>query len=528
MATSTALKVESAKASSGSHDAPVEAKSSRRNNSNETPQTVPNAEQKAEGKDEVSANSRRDIAADIERLARLDLAEFAQIKRAQAKALNVSAADLGKMVTAEQKRLAAQQAAEDAKRRKNIKLAASAEIHRIHDGKTRLPNGYRYLRDGSIEHLTGTNALTGAEEWKQLCSPIEFLAATEDAEKKAPGLLARIRTHSGHWHLLAFPYSALVGGDDLFRDLMHHGLSFIPSGKDGNALKRLLISVAPQKQARCVDRIGWHEDAFVLPDEVIRQAADMEVVYQPTAHPNHYYGVAGTLEAWKSEVAAKAVGNTRMELAICVSLSGPLLKLAGIDGGGFHLFGKTSGGKTTTLWAAGSVWGGGGKLGFAHSWRSTDNGLEGTAAAHNDGCLLLDEMGQATGKVVSATAYTLPNGKGKNRSGPSGHARRTLEWNMNFLSTGESTLPQKIAEDGGRAMAGQETRVLDIPADGGAGMGLFENIHGFASPELFANHIRLASSRNYGHASRAFLREIVKDVPAIRSGSLKTSTPLPL
>ena len=127
-----------------------------------------------------------------------------------------------------------------------------------------------------------------------------------------------------------------------------------------------------------------------------------------------------------------------MELGICVSLAGPLLKLAGIDGGGFHLFGKTSSGKSTLLWAAGSVWGGGGKLGFAHSWRSTDNGLEGTAAAHNDGCLPLDEMGEAKGKVVSATAYMLANGKGKNRSGPSGNARRTLEWNTMFLSTGES------------------------------------------------------------------------------------------
>ena len=80
---------------------------------------------------------------------------------------------------------------------------------------------------------------------------------------------------------------------------------------------------------------------------------------------------------------------------------------------------------------------------------------------------------------------------------------------------GRITLSMKIAEDGGHVMAGQETRIVDIPADGGAGMGLFENIHGFASPELFANHIRRASSRNYGHAARAFLREIVKDVPAI-------------
>ena len=46
----------------------------------------------------------------------------------------------------------------------------------------------------------------------------------------------------------------------------------------------------------------------MLPDKVIGNSEDMEVVYQPTAHPNHYYGVAGSLEAWKSEVAARQPG----------------------------------------------------------------------------------------------------------------------------------------------------------------------------------------------------------------------------
>jgi putative DNA primase/helicase len=463
--------------------------------------------------DKGKSAERKSITADIERLARIDPIEFAQVRKDQAKALDITTANLDKLVSDERKKL---KAAEDAdERRKRVRLAASAKVHELNDGRTRLPEGYRYTRDGSIEHLMGGNSFDGAEEWKRLCSPIEFMAMTEDTEKKRPGLLVRIRTHSGHWHRIAFPNSALVGGDDLLRELMDHGLRVNPSGKDGNALKRLLITVVATNQARCVNRVGWHEDTFVLPDEVIGNSEGMEVVYQPTAHPNHYYGVAGTLEAWQSEVAANAAGNSRMELAICVALAGPLLRFAEIDGGGFHLFGTTSVGKSTALWAAGSTWGGGGKLGFAHSWRSTDNGVEGTAAVHNDGCLLLDEMGQATGKVVSETSYMLANGKGKNRSGPNGHARRTLEWNMMFLSTGESTLSAKIAADGGHVMAGQETRLVDIPADGGAGMGLFENIHGFASPELFANHIRKASNRNYGHASRAFLREIVKDVPSI-------------
>ena len=45
---------------------------------------------------------------------------------------------------------------------------------------------------------------------------------------------------------------------------------------------------------------------------------------------------------------------------------------------------------------------------------------------------------------------------------------------LSFMSTGELTLADKIAEDGrGQVMAGQAVRVLDIPADGGTEQGIF-------------------------------------------------------
>ena len=187
--------------------------------------------------DKGKSGERRNIAADIERLARIDPVEFVQVRKDQAKALDITVADFDKLVSAERKLLKDLKAAEDAEeRRKRIRLTASAKVHQLNDGKTRLPDGYRYTRDGSIEHLSGTS-LEGSEEWKRLCSPIEFLATTEDVERKKPGLLVRIRTHSGHWHRVAFPNSALVGGDDLLRDLMDHGLRFVPSGKDRELLE---------------------------------------------------------------------------------------------------------------------------------------------------------------------------------------------------------------------------------------------------------------------------------------------------
>ena len=73
-----------------------------------------------------------------------------------------------------------------------------------------------------------------------------------------------------------------------------------------------------------------------------------------------------------------------------------------MEGGGFSFEGGSSSGKTTALQVAASVWGG---PGHVKSWRVTDNALEGVAALHNDGLLILDEVGQVNARVLSEAAY---------------------------------------------------------------------------------------------------------------------------
>jgi uncharacterized protein (DUF927 family) len=98
---------------------------------------------------------------------------------------------------------------------------------------------------------------------------------------------------------------------------------------------------------------------------------------------------------------------------ISAALSGFLLDLAGMDSGGFHFWGHSSTGKTTIMRAAWSVCG---APSGVRTWRSTANALEAISALHNDACLCLDEIGQASGRVVSEAAYLLANGQGKSRA----------------------------------------------------------------------------------------------------------------
>ena len=56
--------------------------------------------------------------------------------------------------------------------------------------------------------------------------------------------------------------------------------------------------------------------------------------------------------------------------------------------------------------------------------------------------------------------------------------RDPLTWRLNFLSTGELTINDKIEESGKqRAMAGQAVRIIDLPIDGGTGENMFANLH---------------------------------------------------
>ncbi|RHZ98855.1 DUF927 domain-containing protein [Cereibacter sphaeroides] len=242
------------------------------------------------------------------------------------------------------------------------------------------------------------------------------------------------------------------------------------------------------------------------------------VFFQSSAPLADPYRLGGSLKGWQDEIARPAIGNSRLLFALSAAFAGPLLHPLATEGGGFHFRGGSSTGKTTALQVAGSVWGGGGIGGFVKSWRATSNGLEGVAALHCDTLLCLDEIGQVAAREVGEVAYMLANGQGKIRAGRTGEARRSAEWRVLFLSSGEISLAQKMAEDGRqhRAMAGQEVRIVDIVADAGRGMGLFEDLHSFKTADAFARHLKAATAKHHGHAAIAFLEELVPKVKVYR------------
>lgn len=336
------------------------------------------------------------------------------------------------------------------------------------------------------------------EHW--VCSPLYVTAKTRDQNSHDWGRLLEWTDDDHNPHRWAVPAAMLQGdGLDVRRELATGGLHISPSGKARNLLTAYIQTLPVDVRARCVKRLGWHAGAYVTPDHVYGEAEGERPVFQSESGVLPENSASGTVDEWRDRVAALAVGNSRLVFALCVSFAGPLLEIAGEDSGGFHLRGSSSTGKTTALRLAASVWGQPAR--YVRTWRATTNGLEGVAAIHNDGLLILDEIHQCDPREAAEAAYMLANGQGKSRASRTGTAREAASWRLLFLSSGEQSLADRLGSIGKKATAGQQVRLADIPADAGRGMGIIEELHGAeTSGELVA---RLAEGYEHAHGTVA-------------------------
>ena len=302
------------------------------------------------------------------------------------------------------------------------------------------------------------------DEW--ICSPLYVVATTSNREDDDYGFLLRYVSRRGVWKRWAMPAEMLAGdGSEALGILLAGGVEISQHKK--REVLRYIASQHPKRHMRAATLTGWHQGAFVLPDEVI--GAD-DVWFQ-AAGRTAPYGLAGTLNGWQTGVAQLANGNPMLMLAIAAGFAGVLLDPLRIDGGGLHIYGDSSTGKTTALVAGISVWGG---QSFRRQWRATANGLEGAGTMHTDTLLALDEIGEVAPRDLYEASYALANGTGKSRANKHGEARKAAQWRVFVLSTGETTIIARIESGGIEAKAGQALRILDLPVTGQ--YGLFDDL----------------------------------------------------
>ena len=261
-----------------------------------------------------------------------------------------------------------------------------------------------------------------------------------------------------------------------------------------------------------VNHTGWHDIAgqpvFVLPDIVIGPRGAERAILDGSSVGS--YSTRGSLGDWQEGIGRLSSGHKLPVLAVSAALAGPLLYLAGQDGGGLNFYGPSSTGKTTLLRAAASVWGRGDTPGYIRAWRATANGLEGAAASATDTALVLDELGQVESREAGAASYSLSNGTGKARAARDGALREPKSWRVLILSSGELPFEAKVSEDRGRkARAGQLVRILDVASE--RSFGVFDHAGDDGDPGKLAKAFKLAAVSAYGTAGPEFVSRLMQE-----------------
>lgn len=379
-------------------------------------------------------------------------------------------------------------------------------------GRLEIPSGYTLDADGLYWLEPGKDGADARAV--RLSDAFDILSEARDASGSEWGLLIRFWDRDGVEKRKTVKRAALASDAGAVRaELAGAGMLILSATGQSDRFIRFLRAVTHSARLTLAERTGWVDTSrFVLPQAVIAPPGAEPVHFDGAASALHYRE-KGSLGGWKSGLAALAPGNSLLTFAISLAFVGPIMRWLDMEGGGFHFRGASSTGKTSLAIAAGSVWGGGGALGFASSWLATGNALEGLAHCHSETLLILDELALVDPQEAGKAAYTLASGQAKGRMQQDTRIRRRLEWRVMVCSTGEIGLADHMrsAKRGERTMAGQELRLLDLPADAGAGFGAWEDLHNIASPAAFSDAIKSVCGAHYGHAGPAFVRGLVSD-----------------
>jgi hypothetical protein len=328
----------------------------------------------------------------------------------------------------------------------------------------------------------------------------------------------RITEKAGHTSVLDVPRQALAGnGAAAIKLLLKAGIHVVRKKTAEKALVRFL-GFKPKREIVRMQRPGWAEVdgywIFVRPDEVItppNMPGTGNTTYVLDKASRHGLHVAGTAAEWAADVAAPLRGNSNVALAFGTFFAAPLLGFASEPGGGNHLCGKSTIGKTMASDAGQSINGWPFETAdetVGVSWGGTEAGFDALAQARTDLGLGMDEITLSNPRTAEQVVYKVASGTQGPRATSTGHQRETAHASVLVLSTGEKPLTVFIKN----IQEGARKRLVDVPAEVQPGSA-FETI---AASQLHAASKRLfkAMKKQHGAVGWDWQWHLVKLTPA--------------
>lgn len=335
--------------------------------------------------------------------------------------------------------------------------------------------------------------------------------------KRAPAsAIIQFRDDAGLKKLVRVPKAMLLKPKQLTETLANENCPLVLQLNPTKLAELLgdLKATVPTRTIDCTFRTGWIAGQFVLPDLVIGADSNAipSVMYEaPEGDEVADFGTRGTLEEWKQRVALLACHSATMTFVTCLAFAAPLLEPLELEGGGIHLDGKSSKGKSLSARVARSVSGPPRLL----SWSTTVSGLERAAASFNGSLMCVDEAGALEGSdkenaiLIRNTAFKIGEGVGKLR----GKGWETkLTWRTILLSTGETSLEDLVKSASINRLAGEEVRFPNLPCGFGE-QGVFETLpRDCSSSAELVDQLEAACKRYHGTAFRAFVARAVQEL----------------
>ena len=324
-----------------------------------------------------------------------------------------------------------------------------------------------------------------------------------------------ITERNGKQSAFELPRETLAGnGASAIRLLMKGGIHVVGRDVAQKALVQFL-RFKPRGEIIRMPRVGWAPIGshwiFVRPDEVITPAGmpmprGMSYVLDRAA-TRHGLHVAGTAAEWAAEVAAPLAGNSNIAVSFATFFAAPLLRWASEPGGGNHLYGPSTIGKTMVSDAGQSIYGWPLETAdnaFGVTWAGSEAGFDALALARTDLGLPLDEITLANRRSAEQIVYKLASGTKGPRATSTGGLRETAHASVLSLSTGEKSLAEFIGKS---LQEGARKRLVDVPAEVQPGSSFEtiprEQIH-IESKRLFG-----AMKRQHGAVGRDWQRHLV-------------------
>jgi len=313
------------------------------------------------------------------------------------------------------------------------------------------------------------------------------------------------------WKEFSLPLVSLTSKEELRKAASLHGIVAMPKAWD-NIMAYMVASVKELQVVKSAEKMrtqfGWadNDTKFILGDKEISQRG---VVYSPpsvtTMSLAPFMEPKGDFHEWKSVFDTYALqGFEPHAFATLSAFGAPLLKFLDLKGCLINLVNNTSGtGKSTILRMSSSVYG--------HpeeqllNWKDTYNSIVNRFGVMNNLMVGIDELTKMSADLFSDLAYSMSQGRGKNRMKQSANEERinTTKWATIFLATSNASFYDKLMTLK-NTPDGEMMRMLEYRID------LTNNLNKAKADSVFSK-----LHTNYGHAMAVYMAYVVENLPAV-------------